>query len=287
MEIRIEGLTKHYGQSLALDSFTVTFRSGIYGILGHNGAGKSTLMNLLTDTLKRESGSILLDGQDILRLGKAYRRQLGYMPQQQGYYDEFSVGRFLFYMAALKGLSRRQAAGEIRRLLGVVGLSDCLHKKMGALSGGMRQRVLLAQALLGDPKILLLDEPTAGLDPEERVRIRNHISAIATEKIVLLATHVVSDVESIAEKIILMRKGKCIAIDTPGALIDSVRPHVSEVFCTPETLPEYQSRYHISNIGPHGDRLLLRLVGDELPPSQTPDPRAGLDEVYLYYNNFV
>ena len=205
------------------------------------------------------------------------------MPQQQGYYEEFTVIRFLYYMAALKGLRRAEAKGEIRRLLEVVGLPDCLHKKMGSLSGGMRQRILLVQALLGEPRLLLLDEPTAGLDPEERIRIRNYISAIATERIVLLATHVVSDVESIAEEILLLRRGRLIARDTPAALVDRTRPFVSECLCTPEELPQLQSRYRISNISQYGDRLLLRLVGTQLPPSAFADVRVGLDEAYLYF----
>ncbi|MFR8335045.1 MAG: ATP-binding cassette domain-containing protein [Oscillospiraceae bacterium] len=189
-KLNIESLTKHYGTNCALKEFTVCLHPGVYGLLGPNGAGKSTLMNLLTDTIKRESGNILYDGKEILALGRNYRALVGYMPQQQGYYEEFTVGRFLYYMAALKGLSRAKAREEIAQFLEVVGLSDCLHKKMGSLSGGMRRPVLLVQALLGSPKILLLDEPTAGLDPEERIRIRNYISAIATERIVLLATHV-------------------------------------------------------------------------------------------------
>ena len=243
MELNIESLTKHYGTNCALKEFTVCLHPGVYGLLGPNGAGKSTLMNLLTDTIKRESGNILYDGKEILALGRNYRALVGYMPQQQGYYEEFTVGRFLYYMAALKGLSRAKAREEIAQFLEVVGLSDCLHKKMGSLSGGMRQRILLVQALLGSPKILLLDEPTAGLDPEERIRIRNYISAIATERIVLLATHVVSDVESIAEEILLLRKGQLIAQDTPAALVAQTRPFVSEILCTPEELPQLQSQY--------------------------------------------
>lgn len=285
MELMIENLTKHYGDTCALQDFTVALYPGVYGLLGPNGAGKSTLMNLLTDTVRRESGRILLDGQDILSLGKSYRAMVGYMPQQQGYYEEFTVGRFLFYMAALKGMGRKQAKEEIRELLAVVGLADCLHKKMGALSGGMRQRILLVQALLNNPCILLLDEPTAGLDPEERIRIRNHISAIASEKIVLLATHVVSDVESIAEEIFIVRKGQLVAKDTPANLIEQTRPFVSEILCAPEALPEMQSRYKISNVSQHGTRLLLRLVGEDLPPSHTADVRVGLDETYLYFMN--
>mgnify|MGYP003300886121 CR=1 FL=1 len=283
MEIRIENLSKHYGATRALDNFTITLTPGVYGLLGPNGAGKSTLMGLLTDTVKRQTGSILCDGKDILEMGAAFRKSIGYMPQQQGYYEEFSVGRYLHYMAALKGMSRKQAKAEIRQLLEVVGLSHCLHKRMGALSGGMRQRILLAQSLLNDPKILLLDEPTAGLDPEERIRIRNYISALAADKIILLATHVVSDVESIAEQVLLLNKGRLIAADTPSALIEQVRPYVSEVLCSREELAEYQSKYTVSNVTQLDGQLLLQLVGDDVPPSRTEQIRVSLDDVYLYF----
>ena len=283
MEIRIEDLTKNYGATCALKDFTVTLKPGVYGLLGPNGAGKSTLMGLLTDTVKREKGSILCDGKDILEMGSGFRKLVGYMPQQQGYYEEFSVGRYLHYMAALKGMSRKQAKKEITELLEVVGLSYCLHKRMGSLSGGMRQRILLVQSLLNDPKILLLDEPTAGLDPEERIRIRNYISALASDKIILLATHVVSDVESIDEQVLLLRKGELIAEDNPSALIDNVRPYVSEVLCPRDQLEEYQSKYMISNVTQQDGQLLLQLVGRDLPPSRTEHPRVSLDDVYLYY----
>lgn len=283
MEIRIENLSKHYGATCALDAFTVALQPGVYGLLGPNGAGKSTLMGLLTDTVRRETGSILCDGKEILEMGAAFRKLIGYMPQQQGYYEEFSVGRYLHYMAALKGMSRKQAKTEIRQLLEVVGLSHCLHKRMGALSGGMRQRILLAQSLLNDPKVLLLDEPTAGLDPEERIRIRNYISALASDKIILLATHVVSDVESIAEQVLLLNRGRLIAADTPSALIEQVRPHVSEVLCSREELAEYQSKYTVSNVTQLDGQLLLQLVGDDVPPSRTEQTRVSLDDVYLYY----
>lgn len=285
MELKIENLTKHYGELCALDQFTANLKPGIYGILGPNGAGKSTLMNLLTDTLKRESGTIALDGKEILSMGRDYRAVLGYMPQQQGYYDEFSVGRFLHYMAALKGMNKKQAQAAIDRLLGVVGLQNTVHKKMSALSGGMRQRILLVQALLNDPKILLLDEPTAGLDPEERIRIRNYIAEIAADKIVLLATHVVSDVESIADQVLILRKGKLLVMDTPEALIEHTRPHVAEVMCSIDELAEYQKHYVISGISQHNGKYILRVVDAQYTADHTNDLRIGLDEVYLYYMN--
>lgn len=283
MNLQIKNLTKHYGKTCALDNLSLDLKPGVYGLLGPNGAGKSTLMGLLTDTVRRESGSILWDGQDILSLGKDFREILGYMPQQQGYFEEFTVGRYLYYMAALKGMTRKAAKARISDLLQVVGLSHCQSMKMGSLSGGMRQRILLVQALLNDPKILLLDEPTAGLDPEERIRIRNHISAIAADKIILLATHVVSDIESVAEQVVILRKGKLVAMDTPAALIDSVCPYVAEVACAPSELGVYQEKYRISNVAQLGKQLLLQLVGRDLPPDAGNAARVTLDDVYLYY----
>ena len=208
MELRIEGLTKQYGQKKALDAFSVTFTEGLYGILGANGAGKSTLMNLITDNISRTSGEILFDGTDILKLGKAFRTKVGYMPQQQGFYEQFSGRAFLHYMAELKEIPRKQAKVQVEELLKLVNLDGDAHRKVGGYSGGMKQRLLLAQALLGDPSILILDEPTAGLDPKERIRLRNYIADLGRNKIVLLATHIVSDIETIAGQVVLMQDGK-------------------------------------------------------------------------------
>ena len=210
MELRIEGLTKQYGQKKALDAFSVTFTEGLYGILGANGAGKSTLMNLITDNISRTSGEILFDGTDILKLGKAFRTKVGYMPQQQGFYEQFSGRAFLHYMAELKEIPRKQAKVQVEELLKLVNLDGDAHRKVGGYSGGMKQRLLLAQALLGDPSILILDEPTAGLDPKERIRLRNYIADLGRNKIVLLATHIVSDIETIAGQVVLMQDGKLV-----------------------------------------------------------------------------
>ena len=221
MELRIEHLTKKYGEKVALRDFTYTFTPGIYGILGANGAGKSTLMNLITDNVKRNEGQILWDGTDILKLGKLFRAKLGYMPQQQGMYNDFSARAFLRYMAQVKEIPKKQADEQIEQLLDVVNLREDAHKKVGGFSGGMRQRVLLAQALLGDPKILILDEPTAGLDPRERLRLRQYISDLAQDRIVFLTTHIVSDIESIADDVLLMKQGELVRHGSPEALIAS------------------------------------------------------------------
>ena len=219
MELRMDSLTKCYGNKTALNGFTYTFTPGIYGILGANGAGKSTLMNLITDNVKRTSGEILWEGTDILKQGKTFRRLLGYMPQQQGMYPDFSARGFLRYMAQIKELPRKQSRVQIEELLVLVNLKQDAHKKLGGYSGGMRQRVLLAQALLGEPKILILDEPTAGLDLKERLRLRQYIGELARDRIVFLTTHIVSDVESIAGDVLLMKHGELIAHGSPEELM--------------------------------------------------------------------
>ncbi len=222
MQLEIIDLMKKYGEKVALNGFSYVFTPGIYGILGANGAGKSTLMNLITDNVKRNGGEILWDGTDILELGRSFRALLGYMPQQQGMYNDFSARAFLRYMADIKGIPRKQARQQIEELLDVVSLKDVAHKKLGGFSGGMRQRVLLAQALLGKPKILILDEPTAGLDPKERLRLRKYIADLAQDRIVFLTTHIVSDIESIATDVLLMKDGQLVRHGTPEALIDSI-----------------------------------------------------------------
>ena len=222
MELRIEHLMKRYGEKVALADFSYTFTPGIYGILGANGAGKSTLMNLITDNVSRDGGSILFDGTEILKLGKAFRAAVGYMPQQQGMYDDFSARAFLRYMAEIKQIPAKQARAQIEQLLEVVNLREVAHKRVGGFSGGMRQRVILAQALLGEPKVLILDEPTAGLDPKERLRLRRYIADLAQDRIVFLTTHIVSDIESIARDVLLMQEGSIVAHGTPEDLMARV-----------------------------------------------------------------
>ena len=212
MELRIEHLMKRYGEKVALADFSYTFTPGIYGILGANGAGKSTLMNLITDNVSRDGGSILFDGTEILKLGKAFRAAVGYMPQQQGMYDDFSARAFLRYMAEIKQIPAKQARAQIEQLLEVVNLREVAHKK----------RVILAQALLGEPKVLILDEPTAGLDPKERLRLRRYIADLAQDRIVFLTTHIVSDIESIARDVLLMQEGSIVAHGTPEDLMARV-----------------------------------------------------------------
>ena len=222
MDLEVRNLTKRYGTKVALRDFSYTFTPGIYGILGANGAGKTTLMNLITDNVKRDQGEILFNGTDVLKLGRSFRKRLGYMPQQQGMYHDFSARAFLRYMARMKQLPRKEAKVQIEELLELVNLKEDAHKKVGGFSGGMRQRVLLAQALLGAPEVLILDEPTAGLDPKERLRLRQYIADLASERIVFLTTHIVSDIESIADDVLLMKDGALVQQGSPEELMSRV-----------------------------------------------------------------
>lgn len=222
MELRIQHLSKSYGEKKALIDFSAVFSPGVTAILGPNGAGKTTLMNLITDTVKRQTGDILFNGTDILKLGRHFRKTLGFMPQSQGMYEDMTPLAFLSYVAELKGICKKEALPQIRELLKTVHLESAAHRKLGGFSGGMRQRVLLAQALLGSPSVLLLDEPTAGLDPEERVHLRSQIAALGKDKIVLITTHITSDVETIADRILLMADGElCVNLAADAFLGDA------------------------------------------------------------------
>ena len=292
MELELKELSKSYGSVKALNNISYTFKPGIYGILGANGAGKSTMINLITDNVSRDSnngGNILYDGEDILKLGKKFRAIVGYMPQQQGFYEDFSPKAFLKYMAEVKGLKRKNEEGksvaqQIDELLEVVNLTSVAYKKIGGFSGGMKQRVLLAQALLGNPKVLILDEPTAGLDPKERIGIRNYIAELSKDKIILFATHVVSDIECIADKVILVKKGQIVATGTPVELIEKMQGKVAELTCTLEDVGKLQEQYKVGNIRQRKNGLALRLVGDTLPDEAVKvEDNIDLEDVYLYY----
>ena len=210
MELKLTHVTKQYGTKTAVDHINMTLREGIYGLLGANGAGKTSLMRLVCLIQKRSGGEITLDGREIQEMGEEYRSLLGYLPQNFGYYPEFTAQKFLLYMSALKGLNKHAAKRRIEELLDVTGLTDDRNRKIKTFSGGMKRRLGIAQALLSRPRILILDEPTAGLDPKERVRFRDMIAALGKESIVILSTHIVSDIEHIADRILLMKDGQII-----------------------------------------------------------------------------
>lgn len=284
MEIRISHLTKRFGDKTALDDVSLTLDAGVHALLGPNGAGKSTLINILTDSIERDKGEVLYNDYEITSLGAKYRELLGYMPQQQRLYDNYTAEEFLKYMAAVKGIAPARAREQIAELLKVVNLWEVRRKKVGGFSGGMKQRVLLAQALLGEPRILILDEPTAGLDPSERINIRNYIATVAQKMIVLFATHVVSDIECIAKDVIMIRDGRICKTGTPMELIDGMQGKVGELPCKLEDLEQLQTKYCVGNVYQRREGLRVRVVGDELPEEALPlKDSIDLEDVYMYH----
>ena len=283
-KLEIRSLTKQYGDFRALSDVSFTLEPGVTGLLGANGAGKSTLMKLMTDHMPRTKGEILWNGKDIFKMGRKWRELVGYTPQLQGVYDDFTAKRFLYYMGALKGMKKKEIREETDKMLEAVNLTHAAHKKIGTFSGGMRQRVLLASSMLGKPQVLILDEPTAGLDPEERIRIRNDIAELARDRIVLLATHVVSDIACIAKQVLLIRSGKVIAFDTPQNLLANAEGKIGEFSGTYEEIRALQEKYPNGEIAQHRDGFVLRIAEDPLPENCRPvfDNLTLEDVCHLY-----
>ena len=283
MEVLFQNISKKYKGKYALRDFSASLQEGVYGLLGANGAGKTTLINVFVGILRRDSGTIRVDGRDASELGKEFLTQIGYMPQYPVFYRDFTVMDFLRYMCALKGISEKLGEARALELLSVVNLQDAQNQKIGSLSGGMRQRVGIVQAMLGDPKILILDEPTAGLDPSERIRFRNLISRLAQGRTILLATHIVSDVECIAKEIILLKKGKLIVQGTPGALEQGMHDKVWTVSVPAKDAALLGERYCVSNMKQQGERFELRIVNDGSPACGAESAAPNLEDVFLYY----
>ncbi len=284
MELKIQNLCMNYGEKAALDGVSFSLPPGVYGLLGPNGAGKSTLMNIIVGNLQATGGEVMIDNRNVFEMGQEYRQMLGYMPQQQTLYPSFSAVRFLSYMAALKGMSKERAKKRIPEVLKQVSLLESADRKIKTFSGGMKQRLLIAQAVLDEPQILILDEPTAGLDPKQRIVIRNLIAQLALDKIVLIATHVVSDVEFISKELILLQEGKILKKDTRKHLTEELKGKVFELEIASGQLPEISAQYKIGNIVGESEKLFVRIIG-------TPDTeryfcrpvRPNLEDVYLYY----
>ena len=281
MELEFKNVTKSYGKTKARDGFSARLEPGVHALLGPNGSGKSTLMNILTDNLKADSGSILFDGEDVLKMGGRFREKLGFMPQYPGMYGSFSAESFLWYVAELKGLPRDKAKTAIPEALEAVELSDVANKRISSFSGGMKQRLALAQAVLGDPSVLVLDEPTAGLDPKQRISVRNYISRIAFNKIVIIATHVVSDVEYIARNAILLKKGKIVDQAAPAELIRNIEGRVWRVPAAPSEVAEIQTRFTVTNIQKDDLGVSLRVLSDTAPTPEAAPVSPSLEDCYL------
>ena len=286
MELLLENVSKTYGRkdAPALGSFSFAFRDGVYGLLGPNGAGKSTLMNILTQNITPDGGCVRLDGTDIKGMGSRYRSLIGYAPQEQELYRQFSGWDFLWYMAALKGLGREEARKQIETVTEVLNMGPFISRRMGGYSGGMRQRVLIAQALLGDPKILIMDEPTAGLDPEERIRIQDYIGNLSRERIVLIATHIVSDVEIIADHVLFLDRGRLIRSGTSSDLLKELSGQVYTALCSAEERKLYENgAARVLRSYPAEGGQMLRLIAKERPKyGKVEQVPAGLEDLYMH-----
>lgn len=283
MELKIENLTKDFRKVRAVDQVSYTFHSGVYGLLGVNGAGKTTLMRMLTTLLNPTSGSITWDGTDVFQMDKEYRRLLGYLPQDFGTYPDFSVQDYLMYISTLKGIRPAAAKARVKEMLHLTGMTQFKNKKMKALSGGMKRRAGIAQAVLNDPKILILDEPTAGLDPSERIRFRNLISELAADRIVLLSTHIVSDVESVAGQIILMKDGRFLVTGTSEEIIASC-PERSWICDIPkDQVLAYHQKYRVVNVKTLANHAQLRILSPNAPVPGAILEDTSLEDVFLSY----
>ena len=283
MELQFHDVAKRYGAKEALRGIDLTLTPGVYGLLGPNGAGKSTLMNILTGNLRPTRGHVTLDGEDTVSMGEAFRRRLGYCPQQQALYPGFTGEQFLYYMASLQGMSREDAKRRMDWALERLDLTEAAGRPIHGWSGGMKQRLLLAQSLLHDPDILVLDEPTAGLDPRQRVAVRNLIGEIAGEKIVLLCTNVVQDVEFIARELILMNQGLAIRRGSPHALEQELEGQVWELTVAEEQLPDVAQYGTVCGVSRQQEGILVRLLSAAKPPLPCAPARPDLEDVYLFH----
>ena len=284
MELKTCGLTKQFGSKTAVKDLNITLTNGVYGLLGANGAGKTTLMRLLCNLQAPTSGQIFLGGKNIAGLGERYRALLGYLPQHFGYYPDFSALDFLLYVSAMKGLEEKAARKKSKELLEAVGLSREAKQKIKTFSGGMKQRLGIAQAMLNDPHILILDEPTAGLDPKERVRFRNLISAFSKDRIVILSTHIVSDVEFVAEDIIMMKAGQVLHFGNPQKIVSEIDGKVWECTVPTDSAEKYAAAYNTSNLRHTGEnRTVLRIIADRPPMKNAARVQPTLEDLYLFY----
>lgn len=283
MELTITDLSKEYGNKKAVNHFSARLTNGVYGLLGANGAGKTTLMRMICDVQTETKGAILFNGKNIHDLGEKYRNILGYLPQNFGYYPNFTAYKFLMYIAAIKGLPHQKAHKRTIELLKVVDLLAQKNEKIKTFSGGMKQRLGIAQALLNDPQILILDEPTAGLDPKERVRFRNLISALAENRIVILSTHIVSDVEYIANEILIMKNGELVHRGEPEEILKPIKKCVWECEVSRKEAEELERNHVTVNLKRSNGAERLRIISKEAPCENAWNVEPTLEDLYLYY----
>lgn len=283
MELVLKNVVKNFKDITAVDHVTCSMSNGVYGLLGINGAGKTTLLRMICTLLQPTSGSITCNGVNIFEMEGDYRNLLGYLPQDFGYYPEFSVQDYLLYIASIKGLKPLIAQKRTKELLEKVALSNVKHRKMKNLSGGMKRRAGIAQAMLNDPQILVLDEPTAGLDPNERIRFRNLISELSEERLVLLSTHIVSDIEYIANEIILMKDGKITHMGTTDEIISSMPEKVWKILIDRAEVESYLKRYRIANMKTEKSSVELRVLSENKPHSNAIEIEATLEDAFFYF----
>ena len=276
-------LTKKFGDFTAVKQLNLSMTRGVYGLLGKNGAGKTTFMRMLCTLLTPTEGNILCDGRDIFKMEGEYRKLLGYLPQDFGFYPEFTVRDYLLYIASIKGLPPAVAKKRTKELLAAVGLEKYAGRKMKKLSGGMKRRAGIAQAMMNHPKILILDEPTAGLDPNERIRFRNLISEFSEDRLVLLSTHIVSDVEYIANDIWLMNEGEIVRQGTPKQITESMKQKVWECLVEKRAVPLLARQYKISNMKADTQGVQVRVIAGEKPAEYAKEAVPSLEDAFLYY----
>jgi len=283
MELKIDNISKLYGTKKAVDNFSVVLNEGIHALLGSNGSGKTTLMRMICDVLKPTSGSISIDGTNIAIMGEQYRELLGYLPQNFGYYPNFTGWDFMMYLASLKGLPKVTATERSEDLLNLVGLYEVRDRKIKTYSGGMRQRIGIAQALLNDPSVLLLDEPTVGLDPKERAKFRNIFSNLSGNKIVLLSTHIVSDIEYIADDIIIMKNGALELKGSSDEICSAVKGFVWQGFVSQSEADRLMETCIVSSLRHADNEVEIRVISEEKPFVSAALTEPSLEDLYLYY----
>ncbi len=283
MQLTLDRLTKQYGDKTALDRIDAVFRPGIYGLLGANGAGKTTLMRLVCDILKPTSGEVAFNGTNIRDLGERYRSVIGYLPQDFGYYPNFTAMNFLLYMASLKGLNAGYAKKKSLELLETFGLFAVKDKKIKTFSGGMKRRLGIAQTLLNNPQILILDEPTAGLDPKERVKFRSLLRSFAEDKIVILSTHIVTDVEYIADEILVIKGGTLLKKGAESTILQEIAGKVWECRAAGQEAERLETRFAVCSRKRENGEAVLRIVSDEKPCAAAVSAAPCLEDLYLYY----